>query len=130
MSQTIMVVDDDPDFQAVIRLGLEQFGYKVLSAETAAKAMEAMNTCRPDLAIVDLMLDELDSGFVLCYHIKKADATIPIILVSSVHSTMGLSFAAKTEEERSWIKAEVMLDKPIRFESLHSEILKLLPAEA
>jgi len=130
MSQTILVVDDDHDFLAMMCLDLERHGYKVITSESAVGAMKVLAGCRPDLAIVDLMLEELDSGFVLCHHIKKADASIPIILVTSVHSGTGINFDAKTDEERSWIKAEAVMEKPVRFESLRSEIQKFLPAGA
>ena len=40
----------------------------------------------PDLAIVDLMMEYKDSGFALCYHIKKKDPSIPVILVTAVTS--------------------------------------------
>ena len=73
---------------------------------------------RPDLAIVDLMMEYKDSGFALCYHIKKKDPSIPVILVTAVTSETGLEFDAATEEERSWVKADAMLAKPLRFEQL------------
>jgi hypothetical protein len=51
-----------------------------------------------------------------------------VILVTSVNSETGLGFGMATEEERSWIQADAMLAKPIRFEQLKSEIDRLLQA--
>ncbi len=127
MSHKILLVDDDPDFQAQVQPPLEALGYKVLAAETVEAARQIITDMRLDLAIVDLMLDHLDSGFALCYWIKKLDPRLPVILVSSVRSKTDMEFDVKTDEERSWIKADVWLDKPIRFETLHKEIVRLIP---
>jgi CheY-like chemotaxis protein len=62
----------------------------------------------------------------LCYRIKKQDPTIPVIMVTSVTSETGLDFDATTKEERSWIKADALLDKPVRFEQLQREMNRLL----
>ena len=46
--------------------------------------------------------------------------------VTGVASETGIDFDASTKEERSWIKADVVLDKPIRFEQLEREIHRLV----
>ena len=43
---------------------------------------------------------------------------MPVILVTAVASETGLDFDAATAEERGWIKADAVLDKPVRFEQL------------
>jgi DNA-binding response OmpR family regulator len=121
-------VDDDDDFLFQQRLQLEAAGFQVLTAENAAKAKEILAQSRPDLAVIDVMMEYPDAGFTLCHWIRKKDATIPVILVTSVNSETGLGFGMATEEERSWIQADAMLAKPIRFEQLKSEIDRLLQA--
>jgi CheY-like chemotaxis protein len=74
------------------------------------------------------MMEHMDGGFALCYHIKKKNGRIPVILISAVTSETGLEFDAATDEERSWVKADVMLTKPVRFEQLKREIDRLLEA--
>jgi len=49
-----------------------------------------------------------------------------VIVVSGVESETGLEFDATTSEERSWIKADKFLAKPVRFEQLLGEIDRLL----
>jgi CheY-like chemotaxis protein len=85
-------------------------------------------TIRPDLAVVDLMMDNVDGGFTLCYHLKKRDPSIPVILVTSVNNETGLNFDAADPEQKSWIKADAFLSKPIRFEQLKKEVDRLLGA--
>jgi hypothetical protein len=51
-------------------------------------------------------MENPDAGFTLCYHIRKQDASLPVILVTSVNSETGLDFDLATDEERSWIKID------------------------
>jgi CheY-like chemotaxis protein len=122
----ILVVDDDLDFLAQQKQQLEAVGFDVLTAETQHEAEEVMARRKPDLAIVDLMMENMDAGFTLCYHIKKLDRKLPVILVTGVTHETGLEFDAATDEERSWVKADSVLAKPIRFEQLREEIRQLL----
>ena len=127
MTRRILVVDDDLDYQAQLRTRLEGAGFEVDSAEGIEEAREICAARPPDLAIVDLMLDHLDDGFTLCYQLKKQNAGLPIIMVSSVAKETGMDFDAATDEERSWIKADAFLHKPVRFETLQREIQRLMP---
>jgi len=129
-AKTILIVDDDPDFIAIERMQLEAAGYTVVSAEGQQQAEETLKTLSPDMAIVDLMLEHMDGGFALCHHIKARTPAIPVIIVTGVTSETGLEFDASTAEERSWIKADLMLTKPVRFEQLLAEVQRLLEAYA
>lgn len=125
-NQTILLVDDDEDFTFQLKAQFEAAGFKVLVAHDAKAAVNHLNAVRPDVAVLDLMMEKPDVGFTLCYKIKKKDASIPVIMVTSVTSETGLEFDAATREERSWIKADVLLAKPVRFEQLQREIARLL----
>jgi CheY-like chemotaxis protein len=128
-AKTILVVDDDFDFINQQKVRLEKAGFNVVTAESQRRAEELLSQTRPDLAVVDLMMEYKDSGFALCYHIKKKDPSIPVILVTAVTSETGLEFDAATEEERLWVKADAMLAKPLRFEQLLGEIQQLLKGQ-
>ncbi len=125
-SRTVLLVDDDSDFLFQQKLQLEAAGFQVLTAAGQQQAEEILAQHRPDLAVVDLMMDNPDTGFTLCYRIRKKDPSIPVILVTSVNSDTGLEFDMGTDEERSWIRADALLSKPIRFEQLKGEIDRLL----
>ena len=126
VNKTILVVDDDADFLTQHKIYLESLGYTVITAESQHQAEEILKTVRPDLAMVDLMMEHVDGGFTLCYHIKKIDAAIPVILVTGVSSETGIEFDSSTQEERSWVKADVMLAKPVRFDQLKRELERLM----
>ncbi len=122
----VLVVDDDPDFRDQMVLQLQAAGYDVTSAPGQAEAEKLLDDVQPHIAIIDLMMEHVDGGFALCYHIKKRLPDTPVIIVTGVASETGLEFDAATEEERSWVKADALLAKPVRFEQLQREIERLL----
>ncbi|HBF35632.1 TPA: response regulator [Candidatus Sumerlaeota bacterium] len=122
----VLIVDDDQDFRMQARLQLEADGHKVVEAENTEIARQLLVDEKPDIAIVDLMMDEVDAGFTLCYQMKKTYPNMPIILATGAASETGIEFDSSTDEERSWVKADVVLNKPIRFEQLTTEIHRLL----
>jgi len=123
---TILVADDDPDylFQTVTNLG--KAGYKTVAVESQAEAESVILKFKPNLAIFDLMMENDDSGFILCYKIKKRYPDIKVILATAVSRETGMSFSIDSEKEKSWIRADLYLEKGIRPEQLDQEIMKLL----
>jgi DNA-binding response OmpR family regulator len=97
-----------------------------MTADSAAAGVETIEKETLDLAIVDLMMEDDDAGFTLCYKAKKCKPELPIIMVTGVGHEAGIEFDTATEEERNWIKADAMLAKPIRFEQLKGEIDRLI----
>jgi CheY-like chemotaxis protein len=122
----VLLVDDDEDFLFQQRVQLQDAGFEVVTAQGQGQAEKILADRRPDVAVVDVMMENPDAGFVLCHHIRKNGPSIPVILVTSVNNESGLDFDMATEEDRAWIKADVLLSKPIRFEQLRGEIDRLL----
>ena len=102
---TILVADDDPDylFQTVYNLG--KAGYKTIAVESQAEAESVMSKIKPDLAIFDLMMESDDSGFILCYKIKKKYPDVPVILATAVSRETGMSFSLDSEMDKAWTRA-------------------------
>ena len=123
---TILVVDDDQDFLEQMQLQLTAAGFTVETAGSERKAREILDSHDVDAAVVDLMLENADGGFSLCHYIKGRNPSVPVILVTGVTHETGLEFDAATSEERSWVKADVFLAKPVRMEQLIREIHRLL----
>lgn len=122
----VLLVDDDPDFLLQQKVMLESAGHTVTTAESAAQGQALAEQQAFDAAVVDLMMEEHDAGFTLCYHLKKHRPDMPVILVTAVTSETGHEFDAATREERSWIKADAWLAKPVRSEQLVGTLDKLL----
>lgn len=123
---TILIADDDPDylFQTVYALG--KAGYKTMAVESQAEAESVIEKFRPSLAIFDLMMESDDSGFILCYKIKRKYPEVPVILATAVSHETGLSFSIDSDSDKSWIRADRYLEKGIRPEQLDQEVMKLL----
>ncbi len=122
----MLLVDDDVDFLMQTKIRLEADGFLITTAESQKDAEELLKTYRPDIALLDLMMENMDAGFTLAFHIKQIDTSIPVIIASGVANETGIEFDAATKEERSWIKADVFLAKPVRYEQLKNEIDRLL----
>jgi DNA-binding response OmpR family regulator len=123
---TILIVDDDQDYLFQLQAKVEKFGFKTITAEGQKEAEILLEKTRPDLAILDLMMENEDSGFVLCYKMKKKYPEVPIIIATGVAAETGISFDINDENNRKWIKADRFLDKGIRSERLKEEIENLL----
>ena len=124
--KTVLLVDDDPDFLIQEKTYLEKAGFEVVTAVNQREAEEVLTRLQPSLAVVDLMMETPDAGFTLCYHLRKQHPNLPVIMVTSVNQETGLEFDTATAAQRSWIKADAILSKPIRFEQLQREIDRLM----
>ncbi len=122
----VLLVDDDIDFLAIMKANLEASGYEVFTGESGEETGPLIDEHTPDIVVMDLMLEHYDTGFVVCYEIKKKRPSLPVIICSAVEQEEGLAFDTATEEERAWIKADAFLAKPIRYEQLLNRIEKLL----
>ena len=123
---TILVADDDPDYLFQTISNLEKSGYRTVAVESQSEAELYISKFKPDLAIFDLMMENDDSGFILCYKMKKKYPEVPVILATAVSHETGLSFSLDSEHEKSWIRADRYLEKGIRAEQLDQEVMKLL----
>ena len=126
MNKTILIIDDDVDYLFQLKLLVEKLGFNVITANSQKEGEQTLEKTKPDLVISDLMMENRDSGFILCYKIKKKYPDVPVILATSVTAETGMMFELNTAEEQSWIKADAYLTKGIRPDQLHREITKLL----
>ncbi len=65
----VLIVDDEPHILRSLGFVLRKAGYETLEARTGAQALEAVETDRPALVFLDIMLPELD-GYEVCRRIK------------------------------------------------------------
>ena len=120
----ILLVDDDLDLLEQNKMLLESKGFRVVTAEGSKKGWEVFKQELPDAAILDLIMEEHDSGFILSYKIKKDDhgKNIPVFILTSATYVTGFKFGASTEEEKEWIKCDGILNKPIMIDDLVNKL--------
>jgi diguanylate cyclase (GGDEF)-like protein len=80
----VLVVDDDPDKRALLRVALSMEGYDVRTATNGREALSAIESYQPDLIVTDVMMPEVD-GYELARRVRENPRTrfIPIILQSA-----------------------------------------------
>ncbi len=122
----ILLVDDDVDYLFQLDIALQDMGFEVITADTQKEAEDIIEKLKPDLAILDLMMENQDTGFILCHILKNKYPDVPIIIASAVTAETGLLFDIDSEDDKQWIKADLFLDKGIRKDQLQKEINKLL----
>lgn len=122
----VLLVDDDLDFLDSTRIFLETEGYNVIVAESRDEAEEAVGSFQPDISVIDLMMEEADDGFVLAHHLKKWLPGKPVVMVTGVVRDTGLEFDEGTGSGNSWVKADALLPKPVRYEDLLATVENLL----
>lgn len=122
----VLIVDDDEDFLFQTKLKVEKLGCQVITADSQKEAELIIEKTKPDLAILDLMMENEDSGFILCYKMKKKYPDLPVIINTAVAAETGISFDASSDADKNWIKADLFLDKGIRTELFQRELAKLL----
>ena len=79
----VLCVDDDPDVLASLRIVLESDGYVVATAHSGKEGVREFGRSKPDLVIVDLMMEDVDSGTRLLKEMRELDPGIPVFMLSS-----------------------------------------------
>jgi len=129
MPKNVLLVDKDPDLRLKTKQFLQDAGYSVTEAEGEKQAYEIARSNKFDIAVVDLILENADGGFTLSYHFKRDYPEMPIILLSDSVSAFGVDFSLESDSERSWIKADALLNKPVRNEQLLQAVRQQVPQE-
>jgi CheY-like chemotaxis protein len=126
----ILIIDDDPDFIEAVSPVLKSALYDVVSASNPAEGRKRIHEEKPDLILLDIMMDSLFDGFSLCHSIKTAKEfkdvkDIPIIFVSAVKEKTGSRFKFKAEEQ-GLVGPDDYMDKPVKPDDLLSRVERLL----
>ena len=126
----ILVVDDDPDFREAMTTILTGASYRVVTASNVPEGTRAILTERPDLILLDIMMDSLFDGYSLCHAIRtskefEAVRSIPVIFVSAVRQIAGSRFGFKGEEQ-GLTGPEDYIDKPVKPADLLARIERFL----
>src|SRR5260221_2967890 len=110
----ILVVDDEPRIQRILRRNLTVSGYDVLSAENGEQALEMVRVHQPDLILLDLWLPGEIDGISVCMQVRQG-SQVPIIILS-----------ARTDEKQKVqaldLGADDYLTKPFNSEELLARV--------
>ncbi len=80
----VLYVDDDNDALFAIRTILEAQGYAMAGASSAEEGLRIYKALNPDFVLVDLMMEEVDSGASFAKELKALGNEVPVYMLSSV----------------------------------------------
>jgi CheY-like chemotaxis protein len=126
----ILVVDDDPDFREAMRAILAAASYGVVTASNVSEGTQTILAERPDLILLDIMMDSLFDGYSLCHAIRTSKEfesvrDTPVIFVSAVREIAGSRFGFKGEDQ-GLTGPEDYIDKPVKPTDLLARIERFL----
>ncbi len=109
-SEKVLVVDDEKDIVELIKDFLENEGFEVITAYDGKEALKRFEEFKPQLAILDVMLPEID-GMEVCRKIRER-SSIPILMVSAkrsdVDKILGLGLGADDYITKPFSPSELM----------------------
>jgi DNA-binding response OmpR family regulator len=123
----ILIVDDDPDLTKALKATLESKNYIVTTASNGSEGMNKINTDKPDLLILDVMMSTPQDGFEMARELKKDPQfkKMPILMLTAIKGRMGIDFGPSAGDQ-DWLPVDSFLDKPVEPQVLLAEIKRLL----
>jgi CheY-like chemotaxis protein len=123
----IVVTDDDREIRDTMQALLEMRGYTVVTAANRDEGMATIRRERPDLAILDVMMESWQDGFEMSREIKKDPELkhIPILMLTAVGGRTGINVKSSAGDP-TWLPVDAFLEKPAEPNVLFSRIEELL----
>ncbi len=118
----IFLVDDDVDLVQQNKMVLVEKGYTVITANTAKEALEKLKTEKPDLMVVDVMMEHRTAGFALAREIGRNFPTVPLIIMSGATDKVNWM----GEPNDTWGSIVNFLDKPVDPDKLAKTVAEVL----
>ncbi len=115
---SVLVVEDDIPTNKLMTIVLKNGGYKPIPAFSSAEALRLFDSEKPDLVLADVMLPDV-SGFRLTEAIRRADAEVPVIIVTAKQSPSDKHYGFM-------VGADDYMTKPVDEEELLLRIKALL----
>ncbi len=109
-SRKVLVVDPDASARRDVRAACEQDGYQVLEADGGADALRQVEQSHPSLVLLEVTLPD-GAGFDVCRELRKMDAAVPVIMMSSRSDEIDVVVALE-------IGADDFVSKPLRLREL------------
>jgi len=117
VKKKILLIDDDKDFLMATKFILESGGYEVFLAEDGKTGIEMVKEVRPDLAIVDMMMETWGEGFNVVSKVRSSEGgkELPLIILSAV-DLQGPYQSFEPSDE--FPRVDMVLHKPIKADEL------------
>ncbi|MGB6930299.1 MAG: response regulator [Syntrophobacteria bacterium] len=126
-AKKIVIIDDDPEICEAMSHILSQNGYQVFTALDTRKGHQLFVDTRPDLLILDIMMETMDEGLNFATKVKKNDGVfgVPILIVSA-RPPVENGYGRALDEDLDWIHADIFMEKPVEPEELIHNVKLLI----
>lgn len=123
----VLIIDDDPDIVESMKVILESEKFVIDVAATGKEGLKKARLKKPDVIILDVMMETGDKGFDVARDLKKDEdyKNIPILMLTALKEQRGLDFKKEAGDE-TWLPVDDYCDKPLKPEELISKINGLL----
>jgi DNA-binding response OmpR family regulator len=118
----ILIVDDDPDVVEACSLFLEKEGHQVSAAHNRADGMRAVREQKPDLLILDVIMEEADDGIAMAQELRREKFGAPILMLTSLAKVTGMSYGA----DKDLVPVDAFVEKPVDPAVLVRKVAELL----
>jgi len=107
----ILIIDDDPDFVRATGIVLKSAGYEVLEAFSGKEGLEKSRSDKPDLYIIDLMMETYSEGSNVVKVLSEDEEARdkPRIMITSVDLKGPYDYYPQDE----WLACDFLLQKPV-----------------
>src|SRR4030066_900459 len=117
---TILAVDDQEFNLAIMEDSLVPLGYRVIKAKNGRDALAQIESARPDIVLLDILMPDID-GYEVCRRVKENPESrdIPVVMVTSLEGTEDLVKALESG-------ADEFLTKPVNDIEIQARVKSLL----
>jgi DNA-binding response OmpR family regulator len=122
----IVLIDDNKDYTFTMGIFLERNGFTVFSAHDGKEGIELIKAEKPDLVLLDVMMEVLFSGFEVCRQVRQ-DASIkdtPIFGISGMGEEINVKFDEDADKE--YFSPNEFFEKPVDKDALLAKINKYI----
>jgi two-component system response regulator MprA len=131
MAKKILIVDDDKDLVVSLSQAIKANGYEAVAAYSGVEGLKKLLEEKPDLVILDVMMETDTAGFEAVYQIRsKSEASkyksikdVPIIILTAIAQTTNSRFSLN-EKESFLPQINDFITKPVKIDDLIEKIKK------
>ena len=127
---TILMIDDDADLTAALKILLEGKGHRFHTAANGELGLRRVKETSPDLIILDVMMDRYTEGFRVAQRLRDTSGDsefaayrkVPILVLSAVHRTTSFRFGPNEDS----LPVDQFLEKPVSADRLMAAVEGLI----
>lgn len=126
----ILIIDDDPDIIKSMKTVLGKDGHEVYEALSGKEGLEALGKVKPDLILLDIMMETMSEGINVAREIKKKPEyeKVPILMLTAIKDKIGFDFKREAGDD-VWLPVDDYCEKPLKPQELLDKVKQLLKSK-